>query len=149
VAVNAVAIDPDTARTAVASDVNNHYMLRYGTLFASSFISGLASAVAESGSTTVQEPFGTSVTTNPTTSATQKAIIALGNVGTQYASVLGQNFNRVPTVTVNSGAGIGILFMADLTLPTPGSPPMTNVSSTMPVSTAASGIPAGAALPPG
>ena len=47
--VDAYAIDPDTARTALAHDVDNHYMLRYGTLFASSFLSGLASAISSSG----------------------------------------------------------------------------------------------------
>ena len=39
--INAVAIDPNTARTAVSGYVNSHYLLRYGTLFASAFLSGL------------------------------------------------------------------------------------------------------------
>jgi intracellular multiplication protein IcmE len=117
ISINAVAIDPDTARTAVASDVDNHYMLRYGTLFASSFISGLATAISQSGSTVVTEPFGSSVITNPTTTTSEQALIALGNVGTQYANVLGKNFNTPPTVTVNAGESLGILFMSDLQVP--------------------------------
>ncbi len=127
ISVNAVAIDPDTARTAIASEVDNHYLLRYGTLFASSFVSGLAQAVAQSGSTIVTEPFGQAIIQNPTTSALEKGLIALGNVGTQYAGVLKQNFNRAPTITVDSGAGIGILFMADLSLPNP--PPAAGVAA--------------------
>lgn len=117
ISINAVAIDPETARTAVATNVNNHYMLRYGSLFASSVLQGLAEAVASSGSTTVFEQFGTSSTQNPTFSALDKGIIALGNVGTNYAATMGQNFQKPPTVTVDSGAPIGILLMSDLTLP--------------------------------
>lgn len=115
--VNAVAIDADTARTAISSDVDNHYLLRYGTLFASSFVAGLGEAVLQSGSTTVDSTFGTSTTQNPTTSATEKGLIALGNVGNQYSRILAQNFNRPPTVKVESGTGIGILLMSDLNLP--------------------------------
>lgn len=115
--VNAVAIDPDTARTAIASSVDSHYMLRYGTLFASTFLAGLGEAVLQSGATTVDAPFGQSTTQNPTTSITEKGLIALGNVGNQYARTLGQNFQRPPTVKVNAGAGIGILIMADLNVP--------------------------------
>ncbi|HVV69311.1 MAG TPA: TrbI/VirB10 family protein [Gammaproteobacteria bacterium] len=117
IAVNAVAIDPDTARTALASDVNNHYLLRYGTLFASSFLQGLGTAVSQSGSTVVFQPTGNTFITNPSTSAVQKGLVALGNVGTQYAATLGQNFQKPPTVTLNAGTALGILLMADLTIP--------------------------------
>lgn len=119
ISVNVVAIDPDTARTAVASDVDNHYMFRYGTLFASSFVSGLGQAISQSGSTVVQQPFGNATIQNPTTSALQQGIIGIGNVGTQFGSIAAQGFQRPPTVKVNAGSGIGILFMADLTVPSP------------------------------
>ncbi len=118
-AINAVAIDPDTARTALASHVDNHYLLRYGTFFASAFLSGLATAIAESGSTTVFQPIGSTTVTNPTTSVGEKGLIALGNVGQQFATTLGQNFQKPPTITVNAGSAVGILLMADLALPKP------------------------------
>ena len=44
VSISAVAIDPYTAHTALSGDVNNHYLLRYGSLFASSFLQGYAQA---------------------------------------------------------------------------------------------------------
>lgn len=115
--VNAVAIDPDTARTAMASEVNSHYLLRYGSLFAASFVSGYATAVMASGSTTTINPLGGSVVTTPPLDGSQKAAIALGNVGTQYSTEMNKNFSVPPTVIVHSGAGLGILFMADLPLP--------------------------------
>ena len=41
ISINAVAIDPETARTAMSGEVDNHYLLRYGTFFASAFLSGV------------------------------------------------------------------------------------------------------------
>lgn len=118
VGVKVVAVDPDTARTALAHHVDNHYFLRYGTLFASSFMSGLAQAISQSGSTTSATTAGV-VTTTPQLDTTEKILVALGEVGTQYANVLGQNFNRKPTVTVEAGQGVGLLFMDDAQIPMP------------------------------
>lgn len=117
-AVNAVAIDPNTARTAVAGSVNSHYLLRYGSLFASSFLSGYAQAVAQSGSTTTINPLGGSTIVTSPLSGHDKVAIALGAVGTQYSAEMGKSFSTPPTVKVDSGAGLGILFMADLKVPT-------------------------------
>lgn len=115
--VNAVAIDPNTARTAVAGYVNNHYLLRYGTLFASAFLSGLSQGILRSGAT--QFCFIGCSTTYKKLSPGEYVAVGLGNVGTQYAGVMKQNFNTPPTVKVAGGAGIGILFMSDVTIPQP------------------------------
>ncbi|OGT52822.1 MAG: type IV secretion protein IcmE [Gammaproteobacteria bacterium RIFCSPHIGHO2_12_FULL_41_15] len=116
--VNVVAIDPDTARTALAGDVNSHYLLRYGTLFASAFLSGLSQGILESGAT--QECFlGFCQTQYKNLNTGEYVALGLGKVGQQYATVMGSNFNTPPTVTVPGGAGIGLLFMSDVTLPTP------------------------------
>ncbi len=112
----AYAIDPDTARTALAHDVDNHYMLRYGTLFASSFLSGLASAISSSGSQTSSGAGGI-VTTHDPLNTSQQIFVALGNVGTQFASQMGAVFTKPPTVTVDAGASIGVLFTTDLVVP--------------------------------
>ncbi|MBA2654553.1 MAG: hypothetical protein H0U71_05755 [Gammaproteobacteria bacterium] len=112
--INAVAIDPETAHTALADCVNNHYWLRYGTLFASSFLSGLADAISQQGSQTSTGAGGILVTHDPLSTG-QTVAVALGAVGSQYASVLGSNFTRPPTVYVYAGNSIGILFMQDLT----------------------------------
>ncbi len=114
IGINAVAIDPQTADTAMADCVNNHYMLRYGTLFASSFLSGLADAISQQGSQVSTGSGGILVTHDPLSTAKTVAV-ALGAVGSQYASVLGSNFTRPPTVYVYAGDSIGVLFMQDLT----------------------------------
>jgi len=114
--VKAVAIDPETARTALASHVDNHYLLRFGTLFASSFLSGLAEAISSSGAQTSSGAGGI-LTTNEPLSSGEKFAVALGKVGTEYANVLGETFKKKPTVTVKAGSSIGLLFMQDLALP--------------------------------
>jgi intracellular multiplication protein IcmE len=112
--VTAFAIDQDTARTVMASSVNNHYMLRYGTLFASSFVTGYANGISQSGSTTSSGIFGTS-STHPQLSPGEKLAVGLGQVGTTFGTALQSYVTTPATVKVNSGVGLGILFMADVT----------------------------------
>jgi polyhydroxyalkanoate synthesis regulator phasin len=112
--VTAFAIDPDTARTVLASDVDYHYLKRYGALFASSFMSGYASAVMSSGATTTTGIFGTSSTASKF-SPGDKLAAGLGQVGTNLTAAVQSYVNTPPTVVINSGVGIGILFMGDVT----------------------------------
>lgn len=112
--VSAFAIDPDTARAVMASSVNYHYLMRYGSLFASSFLSGYASAISNSGSTSTPGIFGTTTTHSPM-SPGEKIAVGLGQVGTALTNVVSNYTNIPPTVKVNSGVGLGILFMADVT----------------------------------
>lgn len=112
--INAFAIDPDTARTAMASSVDNHYFLRYGGLFAASFLSGYANAIMNSGSTNVTGIFGTS-TTRSAFSPGEKIATGLGQFGTAITNNMQQKLNIQPTIKVNAGVGLGILFMADVT----------------------------------
>jgi intracellular multiplication protein IcmE len=117
VSINAIAIDPDTARTALSSDTDSHYFLRYGTLFASALMQGYATALTTSGSTTVLSPLGGATTVTPVLNPKQKLMVALGTVGTRYQSVLADNFNTPPTVRINAGIGLGILFLDDVAEP--------------------------------
>jgi type IV secretory pathway VirB10-like protein/polyhydroxyalkanoate synthesis regulator phasin len=111
--VNAFAIDPDTARTVLASDVDHHYALRYGAIMATSFLSGYANAISSSGSTSTTGVFGTS-TTHPELSPGNKLAMGLGQIGTNLSAVT-QNYVNIPTtITVNAGVGLGILFMSDV-----------------------------------
>lgn len=111
--VTAFAIDPDTARTVMASDVNYHYLLRYGAIMATSFVQGYANAILTSGSTSTTGIFGTS-TTHPNLSPSQKLATAIGQIGTNLSSVTQNYINIPPTVRVDSGVGLGILFMTDV-----------------------------------
>jgi intracellular multiplication protein IcmE len=117
VSVNAVAIDPNTARTALASNVDNHYMLRYGTIFASSFMTGVAQAVQNSGSTVTQVSGVGSTIVTPALSTAQSVLVGLGSVGTALSTDFAKFNNTPPTVIVKPGGSIGILLMADLEVP--------------------------------
>lgn len=112
--INTVAIDENTARTALSSTTNNHYWLRYGTLFASAFIQGYGQSFLNYGN-----PYAGAVVINPTNqsidlSPRQRIFVGLGQVGEQYASALRSIFNTPPTVKVFSGTPMGILFLSDL-----------------------------------
>ena len=112
----AVAIDQNTAHTAVSGHVNSHYLLRYGSLFASAFMSGYADALV-AGGTTVEGLGGFLVQTNNELTPQQQLLVGLGNVGKQYSSKMSGNINRPPTVKIPAGTGIGVLLTSDLQLP--------------------------------
>lgn len=112
--ITAFAIDPDTARTAIASSVDYHYLKRFGAIMATSFIQGYANAVQTSGSTTTTGIFGTS-TQHPQFSPGEKLASAIGQIGTNLGAVTQNYVNIPPTVRVDAGASLGVLFMADVT----------------------------------
>lgn len=116
ISVNAVAIDPDTARTALSSDTDHHYLLRYGSLFASSFLQGYGQAVQQSGAVVVSNGLNT-VTNMPTLSPKGQALAALGTVGQAWGQAIRGLFDKPPTVRVYSGTALGILFLQDVTAP--------------------------------
>lgn len=111
--ISSFAVDPDTSRTGLATDVNNHYFLRYGLGLAAAFISGYGEAVQNSGSTTTTNAFGGTTTVLGDMTHKQIAESAFGKVGQKLGSELDKETNRAPTVTVASGTSIGVLFMAD------------------------------------
>ncbi len=116
-AINAVAVDPQTARTAIASNVDNHYLLRWGSLFASSFLQGYTQAVAQSGSTvqTITSPTATATTTNrPSMSPKQQIFQGVSEIGKAWTDIASKNSEIKPTITVDAGTSIGVLIISDL-----------------------------------
>ncbi|KTC85950.1 type IVB secretion system protein DotG/IcmE [Legionella drozanskii] len=117
--ISAYAIDPNTARTAISSNTNHHYLLRYGSLFASSFLEGFGNAF-QSANTTVTIG-GTGGGQNITVqngigrSALQNAVIGLATLGKAWGQVAQQQFSTPTTVEVYSGTALGILFTQDVT----------------------------------
>jgi polyhydroxyalkanoate synthesis regulator phasin len=111
--ITAYAIDPDTARTVMASSVDYHYMMKYGATFATAFLQGYANSITQAGTSTTGI-FGTS-TTHPSLSPGQKIATALGQVGQTLGTATQNYVNIPPTVKVDAGVGLGILFMSDVT----------------------------------
>jgi polyhydroxyalkanoate synthesis regulator phasin len=137
--VNAFAIDPDTARTVLASNVDYHYLKRYGALFASSFVSGYADAIMQSGSVQTTGVFGTTSTTAALSPA-NKIAVGLGGIGKALSTAVAKYVDTPATVVVNSGVGLGILFMSDVSKD--GPPPSvesTTTTTTQPATTTPKG----------
>ena len=117
--ISAYAIDPNTARTALSSRTNHHYLLRYGSLFAASFLEGFGNAF-QSANTTVTIG-GTAGGDNVTVqngigrSTLENAVIGMATLGKSWGQVAQQQFNTPNTVEVFSGTPMGILFTQDLT----------------------------------
>ena len=111
--ITAYGIDPDTARTAIASSVDYHYLMRFGAMMATSFLQGYAGAMTNAGTSTTGI-FGTS-TTHPELSPGNKILVGLGQVGQTLGTATQNYINRPPTVRVDSGVSLGILFMTDVT----------------------------------
>lgn len=119
VAITAVAIDPDTARSALATSVDYHYLTRYGAMFASAFLAGYGQTFTQAGQTVV--PTGTTPYVIPAAalSPTGRIFAGLGQVGTQTSTAAQQYFNTPPTVKVKSGVGLGVLFMQNVSSTAP------------------------------
>ena len=114
--MNSVAIDPDTAYTVLADNVDHHYLLRYGTLFASSFLEGVGDAVQQAGSISTTNVFGGETTTNAALGTADEIIVGLGEVGSTLGEQIDGYFDRPPTVYVYAGTSMGILMLSDLTI---------------------------------
>jgi intracellular multiplication protein IcmE len=116
--ISAFAIDPNTARTALSSRTNHHYLMRYGSLFASSFLEGFGNAF-QSANTTVTIG-GTGGGNNVTVSngvgrsTLENAVIGLATVGKAWGQQAQQLFNTPTTVEVYAGTPLGILFTQDV-----------------------------------
>jgi intracellular multiplication protein IcmE len=116
--INAYAIDPSTARTALASRVNHHYLSRYGSLFAATFIEGFGNAFQSAGTTVTIGGTGgvttTTVANGVGRSVLENAVIGLSTVGQNWGQVAMRNVNTPVTIDLFSGTGLGILFTQDI-----------------------------------
>jgi type IV secretory pathway VirB10-like protein len=112
--ISAIAIDPNSSRTGLASDVDKHYFLKYGVLLGAAFLGGYADALASQNTTTTQNADGSVLTKTGSLTDKQVTQQALGTVGKELANqTRGQVQNIKPTITVNPGSAIGILLMED------------------------------------
>lgn len=112
--ITAYAIDPDTARAALATSVDNHYFQRFGAIILTSLLQGYSQAIQSSSSTSTTGIFGTS-STHPTLTGSEKIWVAFGQIGQNLAATTQAWINIPPTVRIEAGVGLGILFTADVT----------------------------------
>ena len=116
VPITAVAIDPQTANTGLATSVDNHYMLRYGTFFAANFLSGLGQAISSQNQAKIITSSGTAdIGSNNSLDSKQEAKIAIGKTAEAFTKTL--NFiDTPPTIRIASGTALGILLQNDIVI---------------------------------
>ena len=115
VQLEAYAVDPATTEASVASRVDTHFFSRWGGLVASAFLEGLGSAKRYSGSQSTIYGTNNGDTTDQmvwnTYSVADQAWIAAGKVGEKAGKIFERNFERPPTVFLESGTPVGILVL--------------------------------------
>jgi intracellular multiplication protein IcmE len=120
IGISAYAIDPNTGRTALSSSTDHHYLTRYGSLFASTFLEGFGNAF-QSADTQITIG-GTGGETNTTVqnginrSLTDNAVIGLATLGKGWGQQAQKNMSIPTTIQVYSGTPIGVLFLQDVAL---------------------------------
>jgi len=114
VPITAVAIDPQTANTGLATSVDNHYLLRYGTFFAANFLSGIGQAISSQNQAKIITSSGTADIGRTTgLNPQEETKIAIGKTAEAFTKSL--NFlDTPPTIRVSSGTALGILLQNDL-----------------------------------
>ena len=115
--LEAYAVDPTTSEASVASSVDTHFFSRWGGLVASAFLEGLSTAKRYSGAqSTVYGGYNggggmdNQMVWNSYSPADQ-AWIAAGKVGEKAGKIFEKNFERPPTVYLESGAPVGVLVL--------------------------------------
>lgn len=107
VPVTAYLIDPENAMAAMRSSVDNHYLLKVAAPLAAAFLAGYGTPTP----TVVATNASTIVGTSDDTSNKQRGLAAVGNVA---LDILRKAADRPPTVVLDAGVGIGVLFMTDV-----------------------------------
>jgi type IV secretory pathway VirB10-like protein len=108
--VEAYGVDPSTRKGALNAKVDTHFLERWGSLIASSFLEGFGNSMSKRGmrvyhvgDTVVEESLGKDMESS--------AYEAVGKVGERAATQVEKGFDRAPTVEIQRGANIGILII--------------------------------------
>lgn len=115
--VDGIVIAPDTMETAVATSVDQHYISRFVLPAAAAFVQGLGQAIATTSNTqAVLSPFGgASYSTRLNTD--QQLGVAAGVAGARIGAALNQAAPRGPTIHLAANAGVGIVFLSNVSIP--------------------------------
>jgi len=122
VPVNAVALNLETARTAMADNVDHQWLQRFPMLFASAFLGGYADAISRQNTTQTVTSTGNVVVAQGPLSTADINRMALARVGQAGGTTISDQAGKLGTIiSVDADKMIGIILLSDLTLPTPPS----------------------------
>lgn len=110
--IEAVALDPDTTLPGMATEVDRRYFRRVILPAAAAFVEGAASAISESGLTTVTVEGDTVVEEQEETSNEQEIASGIEEAGEELGELLDEVADNTETlVRIESGTPLGILFV--------------------------------------
>lgn len=111
---DAYLVDQNTMSTALASNVDHHYLERWGSFAAATFLSGVSQAIMQAGQAqqVITTPTATVVAQNPL-STKQILEVGAGTIGAKASDHLSGLLDKPATVKVDP-MPVGILIMSDL-----------------------------------
>lgn len=110
-----VALDEQTTLTGQASSIDHHWFSRVILPAAAKFITGYASAAAETATQTTTTSGGGVVQDNPKPDAKEQVYAGVEEGASQLSDILEDNQNRPITVHLNKGTTLGVLFVENIT----------------------------------
>ncbi|MCW2318906.1 intracellular multiplication protein IcmE [Rhodoblastus acidophilus] len=114
ISVAGLVIAPDTMETAVASDIDEHYVERFALPAAAAFIQGVGQAAAMSNTTTSVSPYGGVTQSIGPMSLSQQAWVGAGAAAQAIGKELSQNTPKGPTIHLDANVGVGVMFLSDV-----------------------------------
>lgn len=110
--INAIALDPKTTLTGMATDVDHHYLKRVVLPAAASFVEGMASAISESGKTSVTVQGETVASETQDSSNDQEVSAGVDKMGTKLGEIFDDMADDTEvTIVVHRGTPMAILFL--------------------------------------
>lgn len=109
--LTAYALDPHKLQAGMATDVDHHYLERYGSMLLGAFLYGFGQAEMYNGGTGTVTQFGAPVFIPQMNTVLSQSALGLGMAGQQLASVTQQNFNIPATVHLHQNDPVAILII--------------------------------------
>ena len=113
IGVDGIVVAPGSMEVGVASSVDQNYLSRFVLPAAAAFVQGLGQAIAQSNSTSVIGPLG-SVTVQNQLDFNKQLGIGAGVAAAQIASELQRSTPHGPTVVLEVGSSVGVLFLTNV-----------------------------------
>ena len=123
--ITAYALDPHKLQAGMATDVDHHYIERYGSMLLGAFLYGFGQGEMYNGGTGTVTQFGTPVFIPQMNTVLSQSALGLGMAGQQLASVTQNNFNIPSTVHLHQNDPVAILIIrasAPKTVSAPAAP---------------------------
>lgn len=114
--IDAVAIDPDTTLPGMITEIDRKYFKRVVLPMAAEFVSGLADAISESGTTSVYISDSSVTQSTADKDSRQEVSSGISEAGDKLSEILDKEADAAqPMLRVAAGTPMGVLFVAPVT----------------------------------